>query len=128
MITPGHRTEPRTARPPGRGLAATALALGLASVPALVACGLGLLLAVAGIVTGIMALARTRTLSGTGGAGIAGLRAMAVAGVLVSIFTLLAGGWLLAKAAECGDESRYPDEHSRRICVEREFPFAADHP
>jgi len=62
---------------------------------------------------------------GAGGPRVRGVRVMALAGILLSLITLLAGGWLLAKAAECGDESRYPDEESRRICVRREFPFAA---
>ncbi|MFD0854568.1 hypothetical protein ACFQ07_20190, partial [Actinomadura adrarensis] len=57
---------------------------------------------------------------------VAGVRVMALAGILLSLITLVAGAWLLSKAAECGDESRYPDEESRRICVEREFPFAAE--
>jgi hypothetical protein len=119
MREPGHRTDRRANGTQRKALAATSLVLGLVSVPALAACGLGLPLALAGIVTGVIALAKAGS-----GAGAATVKRMAIAGLVVSLITVLGGIWLLSKAAECGDESRYRDEEAQRRCVEREFPFA----
>ena len=107
MTTP----SPPMTRDRGRTLAVTSLVLGLASVPTLVLCGAGLPLAVAAIVIGIIALAK-----GQG-------RVPAVLGILASVLTLVICGWLVGKAAKCGDGSRYPDERARRLCIEHEFPF-----
>ncbi|MEU5876136.1 hypothetical protein [Spirillospora sp. NPDC047279] len=116
MTMPGYQTYSPPAPPERKGLAVTSLVLGLAGLPALLLCGLGLVLAVAGLVLGVIAAVR--------GAG----RSLAVAGIVASAVTLVIGGigifFLLSKAAECADTARYPDETARRLCVEREFPFA----
>lgn len=116
MPMPGY-LRAHEARPSKRhGLAVASLTLGLAGIPALAACGLGLLLGLAGLALGVTALVR-----GTD-------RDLAIAGVVASTVTLILGilmiTWLVSRAAECGDTTEYPDEASRNRCIEREFPFA----
>ncbi|WP_243708860.1 hypothetical protein [Actinomadura sp. GC306] len=83
----------------------------------LILCLAGVIPALVGLVLGTVALVR-------GDAD----RKPAIVGVVCSALALVVGAvalvWLLTKAAECGDETRYPDDSSRRGCVEREFPFA----
>ncbi|RFU39968.1 hypothetical protein DZF91_19515 [Actinomadura logoneensis] len=119
MTMPGYQTPtpPPTASAPGRhGLATASLVLGLAGLPGLLLCGLGLPAALVGLVLGIAAAAR-----GTS-------RGLAIAGIVCSAVTLVIGAvsiiWLLSKAAECADRHRYPDVSTRRQCIDREFPFA----
>ncbi|GAA4065805.1 MULTISPECIES: DUF4190 domain-containing protein [Actinomadura] len=121
MTMPGYQTFSPPTAPSGRGgMAVASLVLGIAGLPALVLCGLGVPMALVGMVLGIIAAAR------------GGRRATAVAGVVCSTLTLAIGGvavfFLLTKAAECADEGRYPDDVARRQCVEREFPFAEPRP
>ncbi len=91
--------------------------LGIVGLVGLALCFLGVLPAVVGLVLGTVALVRRDA-----------DRRPAVVGVVCSALALVIGAgsllWLLSKAARCGDEARYPDEPSRRGCVEREFPFA----
>ncbi|GAA2398071.1 hypothetical protein GCM10010191_00960 [Actinomadura vinacea] len=144
MSTPGQRPyppqpPPAPPGPRGRKAAVAALVLGLVSVPTLLFCGLGVPLALAGLVLGIVALVRARPGArrrayeggppqpGTGpwdGVGRGPGRGMAIAGIVLSLITLATAGWLVIKVAGCGNPSRYPDEPSRRRCVEQEFPFA----
>jgi hypothetical protein len=55
-------------------------------------------------------------------------RGRAVVGIVVCALALLLAlgvlSWFLSRAAECGDVARYPDRTARRLCIEREFPFA----
>lgn len=107
----------RPAMPPRpKGMARASLALGLTGLPALPLFGLGLGLAVAGIVLGVIAAVR--------GAG----RGTAITGIVMSLTTLAAGGMLISRllssAAVCADSARYPDDAATARCIEREFPFA----
>jgi hypothetical protein len=114
MTLPGYRTH-EAASSRRRGLAVASLALGLAGIPALAICGLGLVFGVAGLVLGVTALVR-----GTD-------RDLAIAGIVASAVALILGTtvivWLVSQAAKCGDTSDYPDALSRDRCIEREFPF-----
>jgi hypothetical protein len=91
--------------------------LGIAGLAGLVLCLAGMIPALVGLALGAVSLARRDP-----------DRRPAVVGVVCSALALAIGAgtliWLLGKAAQCGDEARYPDEPSRRGCVEREFPFA----
>ncbi|GAA2110199.1 hypothetical protein [Actinomadura alba] len=121
MTLPGYRTH-EAAPPRGRGLAVASLALGLAGIPALAICGLGLLLGIAGLILGVTAL-----IKGTE-------RDLAIAGVVASAVALVLGTtvlvWLVSQAAKCGNSTDYPDARSRDRCIEREFPFvrSSGHP
>jgi len=117
MTMPGYQTfSPPTASTGRGGMAVASVVLGVVGLPALVLCGLGLPMALVGLVLGIIAATRGPR------------RGTAVAGVVCSTLTLAIGGvalfFLLTKAAECGDRNVYPDDAARRQCVEREFPFA----
>ncbi|HEX2315044.1 MAG TPA: DUF4190 domain-containing protein [Thermomonospora sp.] len=116
MTVPGYQRHYAPVRPRRNGMAATSLVLGLVGLPALLLCGLGLPMALAGLVLGILAASRN-----------AG-RGLAIAGICASILTILVGAlaifWLLSQAAECADPDRYPSEADRQRCVEHEFPFA----
>lgn len=117
MTLPGYQTYSPPAPPRRSTLARTSQVLGIAGLVGLVLCFAGILPAVAGLVLGAVCLAR-RDMD----------RRPAVVGVVCSALALAIGAgalvWLLSKAAQCGDEARYPDDTSRRGCVEREFPFA----
>ncbi|MFC5750377.1 hypothetical protein [Actinomadura rugatobispora] len=116
----------------------TSLVLGLLSVPTLLICGLGILLALAGLVVGIIALVQARSrasaawappdawpppATGPGAPGRRGVIVMAVVGIAASVATLGLTAWLVIKVAGCGNPARYPDDAARQRCVEREFPF-----
>lgn len=119
MTLAGYTVRP-AAPPESRTLATTALVLGLAGLPALALCGLGLPLGLSGLVLGIMAVRRSRPRGA--------VRRIAITAIVACITTLAVGaamiGWLLVHAATCGDPSKYPDEPARKRCIEREFPFA----
>lgn len=114
MTMPGYRTY-EIAPPKRRGMAVASVALGLAGIPALAVCGLGLLLGLAGLGLGVTALIR------------GGQRDLAITGVIASVVTLVLGAtaiaWLVSQAAKCGDTATYPDRIARSRCIEREFPF-----
>lgn len=115
MAMPGYKSYTATPQQ-SRGMAVASLVLGLVGLPALLLCGAGLPLAMVGLVLGVIAAVRN-----------AG-RGVAIAGICASIFTLVVGAlaifWLLAQAAECADQDRYPSDTDRQRCVEHEFPFA----
>ena len=145
MTTPGNRPYPPspplqglTPRPRGRNAAVASFVLGLLSPLMLLVCGLGLLLAVAALVLGVIALARSRAREYDGtapptvwppdatGPDVPGRRSvlvMAAVGIAAALATFALTVWLAAKVAECGDVAKYPDAPSREECVEREFPF-----
>ncbi|MGI5166473.1 hypothetical protein ACQEU3_19180 [Spirillospora sp. CA-253888] len=116
MTMPGYRTYAPPSAPERTGMAKAALVLGVVGLVGLVLCFAGMIPALVGLVLGGVALARGTSARGT-----------AIGGVVCSALALLIGGiaafWLLSKAAECGDRSRYPDDAARQRCVEREFPF-----
>lgn len=120
MSVPGYQRHYAPAPPRRNHMAMTSLVLGLVGLPALLLCGLGLVLAMAGLVLGIMAASR-----GTG-------RGLAIAGIGVCLVTLLVGAlgifWMLSKAAHCADPDRYPTDLDRQRCIEQEFPFARSQP
>ena len=108
--------QPVTELPRKRsGLGIAALVLGIAALITLVLCGLGVLLAMAGLIVGTIALAR-----GSG-------RGMAVAGLVMSSLTLLIaiglGVWLYDRIAPCADKSRYPTQQARDDCLQKRVPF-----
>ncbi|NDU76592.1 hypothetical protein GWI34_28795 [Actinomadura sp. DSM 109109] len=117
MAMPGYRTHSPPAPPRRSTLARTSQVLGIAGLAGLLACLAGMVPALAGLVLGTVALARRVP-----------DRRPALVGVVCSALALLIGSgmlfWLLSKASQCGDAARYPDDLSRRNCVEREFPFA----
>ncbi|GAA1791554.1 hypothetical protein [Actinomadura chokoriensis] len=117
MTLPGYETYAPPAPPRRSGLARASQVLGIAGLVGLVLCLAGLIPALVGLVLGAVSLVRRDP-----------DRRPAVVGVVCSALALAIGAgtliWLLSKAAQCGDEARYPDEPSRRGCVEREFPFA----
>lgn len=117
MTLPGYKTYAPPAPPRRSGMARASQVLGIAGLAGLVLCLAGVIPALVGLVLGAVSLARRDP-----------DRRPAVVGVVCSGLALVIGAgslfWLLSKAAQCGDEARYPDEPSRRGCVEREFPFA----
>lgn len=117
MTLPGYQTYSPPAPPRRSALARASQVLGIVGLVGLVLCLAGMIPALAGLVLGTVSLMRRDP-----------DRRPAVVGVVCSALALLIGAgmlfWLLGKAAQCGDESRYPDDTSRRGCVEREFPFA----
>ncbi|MEV5826692.1 hypothetical protein AB0L25_14035 [Spirillospora sp. NPDC052242] len=117
MTLPGYQTYTPPAPRPRSGAARASLVLGIIGLLGLAVCLLGVLPALAGLVLGAVSLARHDA-----------DRWPAVVGVVCSAAALVLGGValfvLLSKAAECGDERRYPGADERRHCVEREFPFA----
>ncbi|MFV2172692.1 hypothetical protein ACFHW2_19570 [Actinomadura sp. LOL_016] len=117
MTLPGYQTYTPPAPRPRSGLARASLVLGVVGLLGLAVCLLGVLPAIVGLVLGAVSLARHDA-----------DRWPAVVGVVCSAAALVIGGValyvLLSKAAECGDETRYPSAEDRRYCVEQEFPFA----
>lgn len=115
MTMPGYKSYTPLPQQ-SRGMAVASLVLGLLGLPALLLCGAGLILAMVGLVLGIIAAARN-----------AG-RGTAIAGICASLLTLVVGAvaifWLLSQAAACADPDKYPSDADRQRCVEREFPFA----
>ncbi|TNY38210.1 DUF4190 domain-containing protein [Thermomonospora catenispora] len=116
MTVPGYRLHHTPVREQRSGMATASLVLGLIGLPALLLCGLGMVLALVGLVLGFVAASRN-----------AG-RGTALAGIVSCLVTLAVGAagvfWLLSQAAECADPERYPTDADRQRCVEREFPFA----
>jgi hypothetical protein len=99
--------------PRGRGTAAatTALVLGVASLLLLPVCGIGVLVALAGLVVGVVALTR----------GVA--RGRALAGLALSVLALLIAvsftAWLASTGvARCLDETLYPTRGDLEACLQ----------
>ncbi|RFS82280.1 DUF4190 domain-containing protein [Actinomadura spongiicola] len=117
MTLPGYQTYSPPAPPRRSTLARSSQVLGIAGLVGLVLCLVGMIPALVGVVLGAVSLVRRE-----------GDRRPAIVGVVCSSLALAVGAAalfvLLSKAAQCGDETRYPDDTSRRNCVEREFPFA----
>jgi hypothetical protein len=113
MTLPGYKAYPRAR--PRRGIGVTALVLGILAAATLPLCGMGLVVALGGLVVGGIALARKNG------------RALAVTGITISALTLVGGGvgasWFLAQARECADTAKYPDADAREQCVQDRFPF-----
>jgi hypothetical protein len=114
MTLPGYKPYP-SAAPPRRGMGVTALVLGILAVPTLLLCGIGLVVALAGLVVGGIAVSRR---NGKG---------LAITGITISALTLIIGGlgasWFLTQARECADTKKYPDADARERCVQHRFPF-----
>jgi hypothetical protein len=107
----------RTATAPRRrrGLGVSAFVLGILAVPTLALCGMGLVVALAGLVVGGIAVTRKNG------------RRYAITGITISALTLILGGvgasWFLVQARECADIRKYPDADARERCVDHRFPF-----
>jgi hypothetical protein len=89
--------------------------LGIFAVPMLALCGLGLVVALAGLVVGGIAVTRKNG------------RTYAITGITISALTLVLGGvgasWFLAQARECANATKYPNADARERCVDHRFPF-----
>jgi membrane protein implicated in regulation of membrane protease activity len=118
MTLPGYGPYP--AAPARRGIGISALVLGILAVPALVLCGIGLVVALAGLFVGVIALVK-----GNG-------RGFAAGGMMLSVLVLAVGAvavaWFVSQARECADTAKYPDAQSREECIERKFPFVDSSP
>ncbi|ROO90456.1 hypothetical protein EDD29_8183 [Actinocorallia herbida] len=114
MTSPDLRTAVG-ASPSGPGL--TALALGVLGLLTFWMCGLGMLLAVAGIGCGAFAVARGRG------------RVFGYAGIALSVLALtVAGGalvWFGRQAADCS--GRYQTTFDRSSCLDARFPLLKAH-
>ncbi|WP_131736887.1 DUF4190 domain-containing protein [Actinomadura roseirufa] len=117
MTMPGYRTYSPPAPPARSRPARVSLVLGIVGLVGLAACLLGMIPATVGLVLGTISLTRP---DAERGPALTGVICSAVALVLGSVILL----WLLSKAAQCGDVSKYPTDAARRTCVEHEFPFA----
>lgn len=115
MTLPGYRTRIE-APPEPRGLGVTALTLGAAGLLTFWMCGLGMLLAVAGLAIGVYAVYRSEG------------KPLAYAGIALSLLALLAAGgalyWFGQQAVDCG---RYPAQIERTHCMETKFPLLKAH-
>jgi hypothetical protein len=113
MVLRSYQAYPRVR--PRRGIGVAALMLGILAVPMLLLCGMGLVVALAGIVVGGIAFACKNG------------RGFAVTGITISALTLVIGGvgvtWFLAQARECANTAKYPDPDARERCVQQRFPF-----
>lgn len=100
---------PGEGRRQGDGLGTAALVLGIVAIVSLIACGLGVLVAIVGLVVGIIALAKK---SGPG---------RAWAGIALSVLTLIIAAvflsWLYSKVGDCAN---LPPELQQR-CIEDRF-------
>lgn len=78
-------------------------------------CGLGAVVAIAGIVIGVIAVVRDNG------------RGMAVTGLALSVVTLAAaigaGIWFFGRVSPCTDQTRYPTKADRDHCLEGRVPF-----
>ncbi|MFC6081089.1 hypothetical protein [Sphaerisporangium aureirubrum] len=94
----------------GGGLGTATLVLGILSVVLLLVCGIGLLTAIAGLVTGFIALARRSN------------KGRAIVGLVLSGLTILLGVlafvWFVNTFQECFDQ---PTQADAQICVERKL-------
>ncbi|MGW4644242.1 DUF4190 domain-containing protein [Sphaerisporangium sp. NPDC004334] len=113
--TPPYGTPPYQGpygeRPPGGGgLGTAALVLGIISLFLLLICGLGVLTAIAGLIVGIVAVAKNRNR----GRAIAGIVLSALAIVLAIIGFL----WFLGNFSECFN---LPTQTEVQQCVERKL-------
>lgn len=99
----------------GRGLAVAALVLGIAAILTLPLCGLGAVVAIAGIIVGVLAFVRRVG------------RRMAVAGIVLSAISLVAaialGAWFFTRIGPCTDQVRYPTKADRDRCLQHRIPF-----
>ncbi|GAB2821170.1 hypothetical protein GCM10022221_18900 [Actinocorallia aurea] len=114
MTSPGPRSS-AGASPRGPGL--TALLLGVLGLLTFWMCGLGMLLAVAGIWCGALAVTRGRG------------RGFGYAGIAVSVLALAVAGaalvWFGRQAAECS--GRYQTPFDRSACLDARFPLLKAH-
>ena len=101
--------------PRRRGLGIAALVLGIVAIVTLLLCGVGAVVAVAGVIIGIIAVARGNA------------RGMAATGLALSVVTLMAaigaGIWFFGRVSPCTDQKRYPTKAARDHCLERRVPF-----
>ncbi len=97
------------------GLGVAALVLGIAAIITLLLCGLGVVVAIAGLIVGIVAAAQNNG------------RGYAVTGITLSAVTLLiaigAGIWFFSLVSPCADKARYPTRSARDLCLQTRVPF-----
>ncbi|MEU6427047.1 hypothetical protein ABZ860_14230 [Microbispora sp. NPDC046973] len=103
---------------PGGGLGTAALVLGICSIVLLLLCGVGTLVAVVGLVLGIVAIARNSN------------RGRAIGGVVLSALTLLLAliisvalyNWFTTRhVGECFDRRLYPTQEDAQRCVQNKL-------
>ncbi|GII77412.1 hypothetical protein Sru01_23940 [Sphaerisporangium rufum] len=102
---------------PGGGLGTAALVLGIVSILLLVVCGIGVLVALAGLVVGFVALAKNSN------------RGRAITGLVLSGLTLLLAiigfGWFFNNFSEC---LNLPTQAEVQQCVERKLGIEVGNP
>ncbi|TQS18280.1 DUF4190 domain-containing protein [Microbispora hainanensis] len=112
---PGGRPGGPWGPQPGGGLGTAALVLGICSIVLLLVCGIGTLVAIAGLVIGIVAIAKNSN------------RGRAIGGVVLSTMTLLLAlimsvalyNWFTTKrVGECFDRRLYPTQEDAQRCVQ----------
>ncbi|MEV5749943.1 DUF4190 domain-containing protein [Actinoallomurus sp. NPDC052308] len=110
----------RETPPQRRGLGIAALVLGIAGLLTLALCGVGVILALVGLLIGIVAVVRRNG------------RGMAVAGVVLSALTLLIAigfaVWFYGRIEPCADRTRYPTKADRDRCLQERVPFLKSSP
>ncbi len=98
-----------------RGLGVAALVLGIAAIVTLVLCGLGAVVAIFGLVVGIIAAVRDNG------------RGLAVTGITLSALTLVlalgAGIWFFTRVSPCTNQARYATKTARDQCLQNRVPF-----
>ncbi|WP_204041403.1 hypothetical protein [Acrocarpospora phusangensis] len=102
----------------GGGLGTAALVLGIVSIVLLFLCGLGTLTAIAGVIVGIVAIAKRSN------------KPRAIVGLVLSIATLVLAAilaavlwnWVQSKGIdECFDTTLHPTQESAQRCLERKL-------
>nr|WP_157554217.1 hypothetical protein [Herbidospora sakaeratensis] len=112
-------SAPYADKPPAKGgLGTAALVLGILAIVLLLVCGLGLLAAVAGVIVGVIAIAKRSN------------KGRAVVGLILSILTLVIGAIIIGvvvnwanknNLAECFDTRLHPTQESSQQCVQRKI-------
>lgn len=97
------------------GLGVASLVLGIAAIITLLLCGLGVVVALAGLIVGIVAAVRNND------------RRLAVTGITLSAVTLMIavgmGVWFLSRVSPCADKVHYPTKSARDLCLQARVPF-----
>ncbi|MFC0861895.1 DUF4190 domain-containing protein [Sphaerimonospora cavernae] len=109
--------------PTGGGLGTAALVLGIAGLVLLPVCGIGALVAVPGLIVGIVATVKRSNRRRA----VIGLALSIATLVLAVLFAVLFSNWLRDTGLrECFDPVLYPDQESMQHCVESRLGGAKD--
>lgn len=104
--------------PVGGGLGTAALVLGIAGLVLLPVCGIGALVAIPGLIVGIVATVRRSNRRRA----VIGLALSIATLILAVIFVVLFNNWLSDTGLrECFDPALYPDQEAVQNCVENKL-------